>query len=264
MTEIIHAAFTARGIWQVGVCAFSACLPLLEVRVKSRLPANPQSVIVCALPYYTGDYPQRNVARYAICDDYHKAGGEILQDISQQLAQALPGYAFVPFIDVSPIREVHAAFLAGLGVVGLHGQLITEQWGGYVFIGCIVTDLDLPPSQPVGGGCDECQSCVLACPTGALSPGGLDVQRCRSYITQKKGGLTDWEAQQLRAGKMAWGCDICLDTCPHSKSAPTPLECLTRAPLPILTRDNLEAALKLKSYGYRGRAVLERNLKLID
>ena len=226
---------------------------------------SPASVITCALPYYSGEYTGRNVARYAVCDDYHKTGGSLLEEISCDLSERLPGYTFAPFIDVSPIREVCAAYLSGLGVVGLHGQLITPQWGAWVFIGCIVTNLHISPDHPTGNSCTKCEACLVACPTGALSRDGLRRELCRSEITQKRGTLSAWEEEQVRAGKMAWGCDICLEVCPAGKNpATTPIECLKQNPLPILTPENLGQAILSKAYGYRGRGVLERNLKLIE
>jgi len=265
MTKTIHEICNVHGIADVGVCGFDACGPLLGVRAKARLPRHPASVIVCALPYYSGGYPERNVARYAVCDDYHVAAGSLLGEISDQLGRRFPGRDFVPFIDVSPIREVKAARLAGLGVVGLHGQLIAPRWGPWVFIGCIVTDLHAWADSISAPTCRECEACLTTCPTGALSREGLCRELCRSAITQKRGVLSPWEEEQVRAGGMAWGCDICLEACPMGKSpALTPLDCLKRNPLPILTRGNLGWALERKAYGYRDRGVLERNLTLID
>lgn len=248
----------------MGVCEFSALSPLLETRAKKRLQANAQNVIVCALPYFCGDYPQRNVARYAICDDYHQTGGALLNEICAELAENFPGQAFQPFIDVSPIPEVKAAHLAGLGVIGLHGQLILSGWGAYAFIGCVVTDLELEPSQPAFDSCLECEACIKACPTKALGRRSLCRELCRSHITQKTGQLTDWEQNEIKSGKMVWGCDICLEACPLNRNAAiTPLKCMRRSPLPILSRENLDEATQRKAYGYRGKKVLERNLTLL-
>jgi len=159
---------------------------------------------------------------------------------------------------------VAAARFAGLGLAGLHGQLILPEFGAHVFVGCVVTDLALPADSPADGSCRECEACLHACPTGALRRGVLERERCRSYITQKRGKLAAWEQEQVRAGGFAWGCDACLDACPLNTAQITPLECLKRHPLPILSYDNLDEALRRKAYGYRGRAVLERNLHLLD
>ena len=261
--SLIRRTFERAGVCDVGFAAFADCLPLLRVRAAKRLPQNPEGVIVCALPYYSGGYPGRNVARYAVCDDYHAAGGGLLGSICTELSSILAGAEISAFIDISPIREVAAAHLAGLGVIGRHGMLITPRWGAFVFIGCIVVSTRLSPSAPAVGSCLDCGRCTSACPTGALSLSGLDTAFCRSAITQKRGVLERWEEAEIRAGGFAVGCDICLEVCPLNTGNITPLACLKQNPLPILSRGNLDDALKTKAYGYLGRAVFERNLGLI-
>jgi epoxyqueuosine reductase QueG len=174
-----------------------------------------------------------------------------------------PTEEFVWFVDSSPIREVNAARLAGLGVVGLHGQLLHEEYGSRVFLGEIVTTLELQPSAPAKGACLRCGKCIAACPTGALTANGLDKNRCRSAITQKKAPLTDWEQDQIRAGGLVWGCDLCSDACPLNRDKPTPIKAFYENPAPLVTGENLDRLLAIKSYGWRGRGVLERNIELI-
>ena len=256
--------FAKKGIEHVGVCAFHDLLPLLETRAAGRLPTEARSVIVCALPYFCGDFPNRNVARYAVCDDYHQTGGAILAKICAELEVAFPAHTFAAFIDISPIREVKAAQLAGLGGIGRHGLLILPGYGSYVFVGCIVTDLILPASASAPGLCLQCGKCQKACPTGALDQDGLRRECCRSYITQKRGVLTPWEEGQLRAGRMAVGCDLCQQACPLNREAPvTPLAQMRKAPLPHLSLESLDEALGRKAYGYLGRKTLARNLMAI-
>lgn len=261
----IREAFFQQDIRQVGVCSYQALASfgLLPSRGIQRLPADPQSVIVCLLPYYGGDFPQRNVARYAVWDDYHRTGGGLLEKICDSLSQSVPGQAFVPFLDASPLPEVEAARLAGLGRVGRHGMLISPEYGGDAFIGTIVTDGYLEPSSPLEGSCLECDACITACPSGALSRDGLTIDRCRSYITQKKGTLEPWQAGEIQQGGMAWGCDCCLDACPMNPRKPSPLQALLQNPVPVMTKEQLSQLLPIKAYGYRGKAVLLRNLELI-
>lgn len=259
----IRRIFQEEGIRQTGICAFAALPQLLECRAKARLPAGAKSVLVCLLPYYLEEFPGRNVARYAVCDDYHKAGYALLERIGGALAAAYSPHAFVPFLDISPLPEVEAARLAGLGVVGRHEMLIAEGYGSHVFIGCIVTDLALPPDSPLEEGCGDCGACLGACPTGAISREGFRKELCRSFLTQRKKDLEPWQAEELRRGGMAWGCDLCLDACPRRGTLPSPLKALCQNPLPVLTAENLEEAMGRKAYGYRGRGVLLRNLELI-
>jgi epoxyqueuosine reductase QueG len=256
--------FLPHGVEYFGVCAYADALPLLEVRGKGRVPAGAKSVICCLFPWYTGEFSPRNVARYAVPDDYHRVCGGILEAVTAALRERHPMEEFVWFVDSSPIREVDAAQLAGLGVAGLHGQLLHPEYGSRVFLGEIVTTLDLPPSAPTKGVCLRCGKCVAACPTGALTENGLDKARCRSAVTQKKAALTDWEQEQVIAGGLVWGCDICSDACPLNRDKPTPIRAFYENPVPLVTEENLDHLLTEKSYGWRGRGVLERNLGLVQ
>jgi len=252
-------------IAKYGICRFNDALPLIQCRACSRLPANPNSIIVCLLPYYIGEYPDRNISRYCIADDYHITGGEILSDICADLTAQFAGEQFVWFIDNSPINEVVAANKAGLGVIGLNNQLINDAFGSYVFIGCIVSTAVFKSSIPSNGECLNCKKCIAACPTGALSENGFKKEICRSNITQKKGKLTEFEAEQIRRGGFAWGCDICNDVCPmNSGKLKSNLPQFYKNITYMLTKDNLNNIIKQKAYGYRGIKVLERNLNILE
>ncbi len=265
MLKSIETTLNNHTISQWGICSLQDLAPLISCRAASRLPVSGKRVIVALFPYYLGDFPQRNIARYAIADDYHHTVGQLLDSVSQQLSAIFPEDAFVPFVDNSPLPEVRAARLAGLGVIGRNGQLIHKKYGSYAFIGAIVTSLSLPVSSPISGSCLNCSACIHACPTGALTTGNpLDKAKCRSFITQKKGTLTDWEAKQIQFGGMVWGCDKCLDACPMNRNvtvanSPYP-QC---AAAPWLDLDNLEELHPHKAYNYRPRQVLERNWRLI-
>lgn len=262
--ERVAALLAPHGVDAFGVCALTDCLPLLPCRAVSRVPAGARSVIVCLFPYPAGDFPARNVARYAVLPDYHTVVGEILDGLARGLAADFPGEAFAPFVDNSPFREVRAANRAGLGAVGRHGQLIHPGYGGRLFIGEVATTLDIPADAPSAGGCLDCGRCVAACPTGALQSGEpLDKSRCRSHITQKKGRLSPWETEQIRAGGLAWGCDRCVDACPLNTNRPSPIAGFARRQAPVLTPANLDDLRTDMPYGYRGRAVLERNLAIL-
>lgn len=250
----------------MGWCRFTDILPLIECRQKSRLPENPKTVIVCLFPYYVGEYPERNVARYAIVNDYHKVAGDILASLVAQLEAAFPDDEFVAFVDDSPVREVRAAYAAGLGAIGTHGMLIHETFGSRVFIGTVVTTLELKYKPEPEKSCLLCGRCLKACPTGALCEGGpLKRELCRAAISQKKRELSAFERDEIRAGGFVWGCDICADACPLNQTAPeSPVKCFYEGVLPVLTRESLDAALSEKPYNWRGKDVLLRNLSIIQ
>ena len=266
--ELARSAARPLGGERLGCCRLDGLPGLLPCRARREVEALPpgSGAVVALFPYYAGEFPGRNLARYALCGDYHAAAGEILEEMARPLREAFPGKRFLPFADASPIPEVAAAVRAGLGFAGKNGQLIAPGLGSYLFIGELVTDLPLEDTGPGAfPGCGDCRRCLDACPTGALGEGGLDRARCRSQITQKKGALTPAEAREVRLGGLAWGCDGCTDACPYNRRpALTPIRGLREGADPVLTRENLPELLPRKSYGWRGAGVLLRNLELLE
>ncbi len=261
--EKIGRILADAGLYHWGVASFSDALPLLECRAAIRLPQNARSVIVCLLGYYAGERAH-NISRYAWARDYHVLAEELLSPAVQQMREIWPAQAFSFFTDNSPIREVTAARLAGLGFVGNNGLLISPVYGTYHFIAEIVTDLWLEPSMPMESGCEACRRCLDACPAGALSPAGVDKSRCRSHITQKKGELTDWEQQQVQKGGLAWGCDICNEVCPYNRPPKrTDIPAFCQELDGMIREENLPRLIKERAFGYRGIKVLQRNLRII-
>ena len=253
------------GVDQFGVCRFSDLPGLLPVRSRGRIPEDARSVLVLLFGYYIGEYPNRNLSRYAIVDDYHQVIRGKLELLVENLLNLFKTEQFIPFVDASPIPEVQAAHLAGLGDVGLNGQLLNPVYGSYCFIAEVVTTLALPSfagSPP--SLCTHCGACLAACPTGALSREGFCLQRCRSQITQKKGQLTDWEAGEIRRGGFAWGCDRCTDACPvNRKAQKSQVPEFYQGAQPVLCPEEVAELCRRKAYGWRGEAVLLRNLRLL-
>ncbi|MCL2034927.1 MAG: 4Fe-4S binding protein [Oscillospiraceae bacterium] len=249
-----------------GCCRFDDGLVHKDSKKRHLLPKNPKTVIAVLFPYYTGELNGRNTARYACLDNYHKIAGEILAGMSTDLKLQYPGEEFVSFVNSSPIREVVAAHRCGLGVIGRHGMLIHDLYGSMVFIGAIVTSLALTHDMPKPESCPLCGRCSAACPTGALSDtAAFDKTRCLSYITQKKGVLTDWERGSLKAGGMVVGCDICMDACPLNRDAPlTEIDAFYKNITPVLSLENIDALIAEKPYGWRGKDVLIRNLMILE
>ena len=114
VAELVERAARPLGVERFGFCPLEALSGLLECRAKGLIPPK-GAVILLLLPYYAGDFPGRNLARYALADDYHRIAGEILQSVASALQAAVPGERFLPFVDSSPIPEVEAGALAGLG-----------------------------------------------------------------------------------------------------------------------------------------------------
>lgn len=263
--EQIRAIFSEAGIPIFGCCPFAPLRPfLIDCRAKRRLPGAPASVLVGLFPYAMEQSAYRggNLSRYASVGDYHEIIPRYLERAADRLRRAFPGEQFEAFIDNSPIPEVRAAALAGLGCTGKNGLLIHEAYGSWVFIGEIVTTLPLAAPPHALKACLDCGRCQRACPTGALAPSGPDRSKCLSALTQRKGALTDEEAGWIRRSGCAWGCDVCQAACPMNARAsirPLPEFIATFQP-----KAEANGPLEGRAYAWRGRAVVERNLRLLS
>ena len=264
--ETIRRILQQTGLPLYGFCPFEAVRDrLLPCGAAARLPKNSRTILVFLFPYRFEETGQRNLSRYACVPDYHRTAGQVLRAAAESLKREFPSSAFEDFIDNSPIPEVYAAALAGLGRVGDNGLLLHPVFGSWVFIGCLVTDLDLRVTACVPQECLHCGTCHRLCPAGCLETADKP-HRCLSALTQKKGELTDQEAALLAGSPLVWGCDVCQDCCPmNRKTKLEPHPCFTSYD-GWLDREKLDGlnkqGLKEKAYGWRGRAVLERNLSV--
>jgi epoxyqueuosine reductase QueG len=245
-----------------GVCRFSDVGELLQCRAKSRIPENAKSVIVYLFPYYLGDkfYKNSNISKYAVSEDYHNIVGNMLKGIIEELKSNFPNNKFEYFCDNSPIKEVEASFLCGLGVKGRNGLLINKDYGSFCFVGEIVTDVEFPYSLPEDRDCLNCGICEKMCPNKAIHKGRVDIEKCLSDITQRKGELTQEQTSLIEKSDSIWGCDVCQNVCPMNKNIKvTPIkEFFDSAIKTFNIGDNIDG----RAYAWRGRAVIERNFKI--
>ena len=247
-----------------GFCSFEKLSnSLIDCRAKSRIPDNAKSIIVLLFPYFLGDeaYEGSDISKYAVVPDYHDVIIEILLEASEKLSKAYPDEKFVVFTDNSPIPEVRAAIDAGLGVRGLNGLFINKDFGSWVFIGEIVTTMELNFPENFETTCLGCEKCVSFCPTNAINKNGINSERCLSYITQKKGKLTDEQEELIRQSGCAWGCDICQNVCPMNKSVNVlPLDSFING---AEIKARTESDISDRAYAWRGEKVIKRNLAIL-
>lgn len=190
-----------------------------EVRRDPRmLLPGARTVISIAFPYRpAGGYHHPLIADYALGVDYHEAVRLRLMRLAEYIAENF-GAQSRPCVDTAPLPERYWALRAGTGLQGLSGQLIVPGAGTGVFLGELVTTLELPPDRPLEGDCGRCGACVRACPGGAIgADGSFDARRCLSYLTIEyreplPPGTLD--------GKVVYGCDICQRVCPHNRCEP--------------------------------------------
>ncbi len=257
MTETVRNMLISSGIADFGFCA--AAPEIFRNPPKTPFDFTPVSVIAAVFPYLTPSSGDENLCRYARVPDYHLVVGDRLKTACEALSAAFADSHFLSFVDSAVISEVAAALRCGLGVLGKNRLLITPKYGSYVFIGTILTDLKLDfCNQPVSF-CPDCGRCVAACPTETLSGKG----DCLSRITQKKGELTDEEADLIRKNGLVWGCDVCQNVCPLNEHAAfTDLPEFTSGIKGRICAKDLDD-LTGRAYNWRGREVLERNLKIL-
>jgi epoxyqueuosine reductase len=207
-----------------------------------------RSVVVCAINYNTAhpystqvqtealaeDASRGWISRYAWSrEDYHEAVLRRLRQLEDELRGMIeatgywvPGTGYLrSYVDTGPLIERVYAKYAGIGWIGKNTCIINQQLGSWLFLGVILTSLDLAEDEltadaPAPDRCGTCTRCITACPTQAIvAPGELDARLCISYLTiEKRGEIPD----QLRPGmgRHVFGCDICQDVCPWNRKAP--------------------------------------------
>lgn len=241
---------------QVGVCAFNEVEDkLLPCRNLSLIPKGAKSVILFVFPYKVKEEKPQNICRYAAVPDYHQVCKETLDGYCKILSEKFGGYSFVPFIDNSPIPEVFAGAAAGLGVLGKNGLLITKDYGSYVFIGEIVTNMEIEYKNSYAE-CKNCGLCETACPVG------LNKENCISALTQKKGELTNEEQKLIKQSGCVWGCDICAEICPMNKEKGlTQIKSFTKEYRGCYAKNE---DITGRAYAWRGEKVIKRNYDIIN
>jgi epoxyqueuosine reductase len=191
----------------------------MEKRADPRevLPAA-RSVVVLAYNYYQPAPPRRGrLARYALGADYHK----VLLRKHKRLCTRMRewGGEQKPYVDTGPNLEKPLAALAGIGWQAKNTLVIDREHGQWLFLGVILTTLELPPDEAGRDHCGRCTRCLDACPTQAFpAPYQLDARRCLSYLTIEHRGPFP-EAFRRALGDRLFGCDICLEVCPWNRWA---------------------------------------------
>jgi epoxyqueuosine reductase len=162
------------------------------------------------------------VASYAQYEDYHNFIKKNLRQIAEFLArQTTDEFKFKICVDSVPIAEKALAQRAGLGFIGKNHLLINPQLGCKILLGEIITTLKLQSDKPMKNSCAQCDKCLRACPTGALtSDGRFDANKCISYLTiEYKDDIEPGLAEKI--GDRLFGCDECICACPYQNTAPS-------------------------------------------
>lgn len=243
---------------------------LRKVNLRSEME-NAQTIISVAFPYLYDAYIHKEgyFSLYTLGQDYHIVVKDYLEKVADVIRSH--GYEAKVFADNNSLPERYIAYASYVGEIGKNHMLITKEYGSYVFLGEILTDLVLETRErdyheiPLHTICGDCTNCIKACPTQILGSEYYDTKRCMSYITQSK-EVSD-EDLLLFKGRL-FGCDTCQRSCPLNRKVKTspieafrPREYMKYPNLLELLELNNQEFLKYKetSSGWRGKKLLQRN-----
>ncbi|MDD1515582.1 tRNA epoxyqueuosine(34) reductase QueG [Priestia megaterium] len=252
--------------------------PDIEKRVDPTLVVpKARSIISIALAYPSKlkDAPKstKEDRRGIFCraswgQDYHTVLRDRLQKLETFIKEKVPAAILQSMVDTGELSDRAVAERAGIGWSGKNCAIITPEFGSYVYLGEMITDIPFPPDKPIEDGCGTCNKCVDACPTGALVTGGqLNSQRCIAFLTQTKGFLA--EEFRSKLGNRLYGCDTCQTVCPENKGKDfhfhpemeSDPELAKPKLKPLLTMSNREFKEKFGhvSGSWRGKKPIQRN-----
>lgn len=201
-------------------------------------------------------------------EDYHHVLRERLEKLAEYIQSKDPHFQYKIMVDTGELSDRAVAERAGIGFSGKNTMIITKEFGSFVYLGEMITNIPFPPDQRVEESCGDCRICLDACPTGALVQGGqLNAQKCLAYITQTKDYVPEHLIEKI--GTRVYGCDTCQAVCPwnkgidfhlHEEFEPEP-EVAKPLLKPMLTMSNREFR---ETFGHvsgfwRGKKPLQRN-----
>lgn len=256
-------------LWESNPCPFTAAD--LEERLIGTSEFMPRSAIVCLFPYHVPHENPTNLSRYTWATDYHLVVTDYLQRLVDELKTTAPDASFSIHCDTSPLADRYIAYLAGLGFYGKNKCFINPTWGSYIVIGTVLTTLEFESNTPMTDTCMGCNQCITACLGQCLDGNEFNYATCKSYLTQKKGDLTDDEQAIIRKSPLLFGCDVCQEVCPHNKDLPTTpiIEFQSIEPyvdvdeLESMTNKEFKAKYGHRAFSWRGKKILIRNQEYI-
>lgn len=246
----------------------------LENRLEPKnIFPNCKSIIVIGISYNV-DYSESvdfkfkgKISKSSWGEDYHKVVMDKMDELVKGLKTELE-FNYIAFTDTGPLVDRELAKKAGIGWYGKNCSIINDNYGSFIFIGYIITDLDIEIDNPMLSKCKDCDKCLKACPTGALeAPYKFNPKKCISYLTQTKDKIP-YELRN-KMGTSVYGCDICQLACPKN------MNCLKSGATEFIPKQtkgyiDIEKIFKMsnsefkKSYGsmagsWRGKNILKRN-----
>lgn len=250
----------------------------IEARTHpQRLLDGAQSIISIALAYPTRMLEKRTGTkeerRGIFCRaswglDYHTIVREKLQELEAFILDLIPQSKVKSMVDTGELSDRAVAERAGIGWVGKNTNLITPEFGSFVYLGELITDIKFEPDKPMEDHCGECRLCIDRCPTGAIVQGGqLNANKCIAFVTQTKSMIREKYRQSI--GNRLYGCDTCQQVCPYNRGVDFHHH-HDMEPLPDVVKPKLKPLLKISnrefketfgplSGSWRGKKPIQRN-----
>lgn len=246
----------------------------IEKRIDPKLTMeNVKSIIVVGISYNT-DFKAQNIhplngeismSSWGL--DYHRVLNDKMVKLIGSLKKEI-SFEYKAFVDTGPLVDRELARKAGLGFYGKNCSIINDKYGSFIFLGYILTNMEIKPDIPVEDDCGDCDLCLKACPTGALETAyNINPNRCISYLTQTK-DIIPVELRQ-KMGRSIYGCDICQRVCPrnkdirisqHKEFIPKVTEgAIDLEELLFISNRNFKNKFGSISASWRGRNTLKRN-----
>ncbi|MFS9017855.1 tRNA epoxyqueuosine(34) reductase QueG [Streptococcus cristatus] len=247
----------------------------IEERIKPKLSlASAKTIISIAVayPHKLKQQPQKTAYKRGKFTpnswglDYHYVLQDKLDRLAKGIEELTADFEYKGMVDTGALVDTAVAQRAGIGFIGKNGLVISKEFGSYMFLGELITNLDIEPDQPVNYDCGDCNRCVTACPTSCLiGDGTMNAKRCLSFQTQDK-GIMDLEFRK-KIKTVIYGCDICQICCPYNKGLDNPLateidpELAHPELLPFLELSNGQFKEKFGHIAgsWRGKNILQRN-----
>ena len=247
----------------------------IEERIKPKLSlASAKTIISIAVayPHKLKQQPQKTAYKRGKFTpnswglDYHYVLQDKLDRLAKGIEELTADFEYKGMVDTGALVDTAVAQRAGIGFIGKNGLVISKEFGSYMFLGELITNLDIEPDQPVDYGCGDCNRCVTACPTSCLiGNGSMNAKRCLSFQTQDK-GVMDLEFRK-KIKTVIYGCDICQICCPYNKGLDNPLateidpDLSHPELLPFLELSNGQFKEKFGHVAgsWRGKNILQRN-----
>lgn len=298
LKERIKHAAPELGIDQIGFASADPFLEMKEILLRHREKGresgfeepdidkrihpelwfeNPRSIIAIAIAYPSKLInPPRSepgayrgiLSRSAWGEDYHHVLRRRLKALEDFILAEVPDARLESMVDTGVLVDRAVAERAGIGWSAKNCAIISPEWGSWIYLGEMVTNLPFEPDVPVTEDCGDCTLCIDACPTGALEgPGELNAQKCISFLTQTKGVVSDEVKRKI--GNRLYGCDTCQVVCPKNKGKhwthqpelqPDP-ELVKPLLLPLLHMSNREFKERfgVSAASWRGKKPIQRN-----